>query len=79
MARLPAAGASAELIDAAGRVHRLVAAADGAYAIRLPGATCNTDPDNPARYLMGGETYLVVEHGGPADQPPEPARVEPGS
>jgi hypothetical protein len=77
-ARLSAAGPKADLIDAAGRVHRLVAAPDGAYAIALPGATCATDSDNPKRYLMGGETYLVVEHGVPPDAPASPARPEPG-
>jgi len=77
VARLPAAGAKADLIDAAGRVHRLVAAPDGAYAVELPGATCATDPDNPKRYLVGGETYLVVEHGVPADAAPVPAHPEP--
>ncbi len=76
VARLAAAGAKAELLDAAGRSHRLVAAPDGAYAVELPGATCATDPDNPKRYLVGGETYLVVEHGVPPDAPLLPARPE---
>jgi hypothetical protein len=76
VARLPAAGVKADLIDAAGRAHRLVAAPDGAYAIALPGATCATDPDNPKRYLLGGETYLIVEYGVAADAPVRAARPE---
>jgi hypothetical protein len=78
VARLPAAGTKADLIDAAGRAHRLVAAPDGAYAVELPGATCATDPENPKRYLLGGETYLVVEYGVQADAAALPARPELG-
>ena len=61
VARLKASGAGAELVDAAGRRYRLVQDQSGEYAIALPPATCQTDPDHPTRYLLGGETYLVVE------------------
>src|SRR2546423_15177246 len=77
VARLGAAGARAELVDAAGQVRPLSAGADGTYAIGLPPATCNTDPDDPSRYLMGGETYLVVEYAVPADHAARAAQAAP--
>ncbi len=70
IARVWAAGARAELVDAAGAIRPLPAAPDGAYALWLPPATCNTDLDDPARYLMGGETYLIVEEEVSADHAP---------
>jgi len=73
VARLAAVGARAELVDAAGRRHKLVAAPDGDYRIALPAASCNTDPDDPGRYVMGGETYLLVEPDVPDDAPRRPA------
>ncbi|HLH24753.1 MAG TPA: hypothetical protein VK066_19705 [Chloroflexota bacterium] len=75
-ARLAASGTRAELVDAAGQVRPLEAAPDGAYAIALPPATCNTDLADPARYLMGGETYLVVEYDVPADRAPQAPTAE---
>ncbi len=77
LARLAAAGARAELVDAAGRASPLAPAPDGDYAIPLPGATCRTDPDDPRRLLLGGETYLVAEYDVTGDQPPRSARAEP--
>jgi hypothetical protein len=77
VARLGAAGARAELVNAAGQVQPLSAGTDGTYAIALAPATCNTDPDDPARYLMGGETYLVVEYEVPAGRPARAAQAEP--
>ena len=44
----------------------------------LPPATCNTDLADPSRYLMGGETYLVVEYEVPADRAPQAPRADPG-
>ena len=76
-APLAASGARAELVDAAGRVQPLDPAPDGAYAIALPAATCNTDLADPARYLTGGETYLVVEDDVPADRAPQAPSAEP--
>lgn len=75
--RLPAAGARAELVNAVGQAQALEPAPDGEYAIALAPATCNTDLDDPSRYLMGGATYLVVESNVPADAPARPARMEP--
>src|SRR5262249_57557980 len=77
VARLGAAGARAELVNAAGQVQPLSAGTEGTYAIALAPATCNTDPDDPARYLMGGETYLVVEYEVPAGRPARAAQAEP--
>jgi hypothetical protein len=77
VARLPRAGGAAQLVDAAGQVHALDAAPHGEYALLLPPATCNTDLDEPTRYLMGGETYLLVEEAVPAERIPAAPRVEP--
>jgi hypothetical protein len=77
VARLAASGTHAELVDAAGQVRPLAAAPDGAYAIALPAATCNTDLADPSRYLTGGETYLVVEYDVPADRAPQAPSAEP--
>jgi hypothetical protein len=77
VARLAASGSRAEIVDAAGEVRPLRAAPDGAYAIVLPPATCNTDLADPARYLMGGETYLIVEYDVPAEQAPQAPSAEP--
>ncbi len=60
-ARLSASGADAELVDMAGKAVPLAPDDDGQYTIALPPARCNTDPENPGRYLLGGDTYLVVE------------------
>ena len=70
VARLAAGGGRAELVNAAGQARPLRAAPDGAYVVALPPATCNTDLADPRRYLMGGETYLIVEYDVPADQAP---------
>jgi len=78
-ARLLASGARAELVDAAGQVRPLQPAPDGAYAIALPPATCNTDLADPARYLMGGETYLVVEYDVPPDRAPQAPSADTGA
>jgi hypothetical protein len=75
-ARLAVSGGRAEVVNAAGQARSLAAAPDGEYAIALPAATCNTDLADPARYLMGGETYLVVEYDVPADRPARAARAE---
>ncbi len=63
VARLAAAGTRAVLVNAVGQVYPLPAPATGEYALALPPATCNTDPDDPGHYLVGGDTYLVVEEG----------------
>jgi hypothetical protein len=78
VARLAASGARAELVDAAGQVRPLPPPQDGGYAIALPPASCNTDLADPARYLMGGETYLLVEYDVPADRAPQAPRADPG-
>ena len=75
-ARLAVAGGRAEVVNAAGQARPLAAAPDGEYAIALPPATCNTDLADPARYLMGGETYLVVEYDVPSGRPAHAARAE---
>jgi hypothetical protein len=69
-ARLVASGGRAELVDAAGQARPLRPAPDGTYVIALPPATCNTDLADPRRYLMGGETYLLVEYDVPPDRAP---------
>jgi len=63
------------LVDALGRA-ALLAGETGEDAIALPPATCNSDRDDPVRYLMGGETYLLVDSGVPTDRPAQPPRVE---
>jgi hypothetical protein len=71
-ARVGRSGTNARLVDAVGGVQRLPADAEE-YVMALPPATCNTDPNDPARYLMGGETYLIVE----SDVPPEQVAAAP--
>jgi hypothetical protein len=76
--RVPVAGQAATLVDAAGQsLPLLKTTPDGSYAIVLPPATCNTDPDDPTRFLMGGETYLIVEDDVPSDRAPTGVRSEP--
>ena len=74
--RLGAMGSRAELVNAAGQVRPLRPAPDGDYLLALPPATCNTDLDDPARYLMGGETYLIVEYDVPPGRPLVAPRAE---
>jgi hypothetical protein len=74
-ARVARAGTASILVDALGRAVPLAREA-GADTIALPPATCNTDRDDPSRYLMGGETYLLVESGVPADRPAQAPRAE---
>jgi hypothetical protein len=67
-ARIPAVAPSAQLLDKFGRVTGTVAARDGAFMVRLPGATNNNnfncftprgcDPDD---YVIGGEPVVIVE------------------
>jgi Bacterial SH3 domain len=75
VARVARAGTAPMLVDSLGRVLPLASEATE-DTIALPPATCNTDRDDPARYLMGGETYLLVESGVPADRPAEAPRAE---
>jgi len=72
-ARVGRSGSNAVLVDAVGGLHPLPPGTDE-YVIALPPATCNTDPDDPSRYVMGGETYLLVESDVPDDAPRRPAR-----
>ncbi len=55
----PAILPTATLVDQRG-VTRPITASGGVYAIPLPGATANNGT-TPSDYIIGGETYLVIE------------------
>lgn len=76
VALLPRAGSDAQLVDAGGNARPLAPTPQGDYAVLLPPATCNTDRDDPQRYLMGGETYLIIERDVPGERLPVAPRSE---
>jgi hypothetical protein len=77
MTLVPRAGQQAELVDAAGASRPLAPTPQGDYAVVLPPATCNSDPADPLRYLVGGAPYLIVEQGVPSDAAPVAPRSAP--
>ena len=77
VALLPQAGEHAEVVNAAGDTQPVTPTPRGDYALVLPPATCASDPADPLRYVLGGETYLLVEQGVPADRPMFAPRAEP--
>jgi hypothetical protein len=51
---------AATLVDKYG-AERSITPDGGAYRLTLAPATANTVPDDPSRYLIGGDPILIVE------------------
>jgi hypothetical protein len=69
---VPAAGASAKLVDRVGNV-KTVSAVNGAYALDLEPSTNNSDPRDTSLYLVGGPPLILVEDATGAAPPPASA------
>ena len=66
----------ATLVDRMGNEQAISAGPNG-YTLNLPGATHNTDQDDPARYLIGGGPLVLVQQTAnpPALGPKTPSRL----
>lgn len=60
-AHVPAAAASAIVVDKTGKQLGEARAQDGQYTLDLPPSSNNTDPRDPSLYLVGGDPRLLVE------------------
>ena len=77
--RIPKTGSSAILMDKLGQQYPLTQNS-GWYVVDLPSSNVHGPFDPPGYHYIGGQTFVIVEQGVPADAPiQEPRLGDPGS